>query len=99
MCQKRPQLLLIVESGGKIRPPPGTRTKVTIARSMSSAVSTLLGTSSIASAALLQQSFGNTTRMCEDHVGLQGDQLFRERLMLICIAGCRANVDAYITAV
>ena len=36
--------------------------------------------------------------MCEDHVGLQGDQLFRERLKLICPAGRKARVDADIAA-
>src|SRR5262245_19864741 len=35
--------------------------------------------------------------MCEDHVWLQRDQLFRERLKLICLAGRKASVDAEIS--
>ena len=37
-------------------------------------------------------------RMCEDHVGLQGDQLLREHLNLIGAAGRKAIVDADIAA-
>jgi hypothetical protein len=36
--------------------------------------------------------------MCEDHVGLQGDQLFRAHLKLIDIADRKASVDADIAA-
>ncbi len=36
--------------------------------------------------------------MCEDHIGLQRNQLFRERLILIRPAGRKAIVDADIAA-
>ncbi len=38
-------------------------------------------------------------RLCEDHVGLQGDQFFREHLRLICAGGGRkAVIDVDIAA-
>jgi hypothetical protein len=36
--------------------------------------------------------------LCDDHVWLQGDQLFSERLMLIYIGARKANVDADIAS-
>ena len=49
-------------------------------------------------AGLALQCRGDRRRMGEDHVGLQGDQLFRERRQPICVAGRKASVDADIAA-
>ena len=49
-------------------------------------------------AALPLQRGGDRRRMCEDHVGPQGNQLFRKRLMPICAAGRKPIVDADIAA-
>ena len=49
-------------------------------------------------AALPLQRGGDRRRLCEDHVGLQCDQLFRERLDLIQLGARKASVDADIAA-
>ena len=49
-------------------------------------------------ASFLLQRGGVSSRMCEDHVGVQCDQLFREHLKLICPGGREAMVDADIEA-
>jgi hypothetical protein len=41
---------------------------------------------------------GDWRRLCENHIGFQGDQFFSKRLMTVPAAACEASVDAHIAA-
>ena len=74
-----------------VRLPPGRARLATKPEPTGS--ETLTNTIGIARALPLQRG-SDRRRMCEDHVWLQRDQLFREHLRLIQVAMRKASVDA-----